>query len=108
MTCLRCIHAALASFQAADGIYGNNQTKEKREKKASIDKFPHDCSTVHLWAFTVKEDCGSDGEDNMCRDTLVEEMLLQRDTAVIYPEAPEDECRREDSPDATFSDENGT
>lgn len=38
----------------------------------------------------------------------MEEMLQQRDTAVIYPEAPEDERQREDSPDATFSDENGT
>ncbi|XP_075899276.1 zinc finger E-box-binding homeobox 1b [Nelusetta ayraudi] len=56
----------------------------------------------------VKEDCGSDGEDDMSRDTLVEEMLQQRDTAVIYPEAPEDERQREASPDATFSDENGT
>lgn len=65
----------------------------------------HRCASVHS---AVKEDCGSDGEDDTGRDTLVEEMLQQRDTAVIYPEAPEDERQREASPDATFSDDNGT
>ncbi|XP_073344416.1 zinc finger E-box-binding homeobox 1b [Pagrus major] len=55
----------------------------------------------------VKEDCGSDGEDDV-RDALVEEMLQQGDTAVIYPEAPEDEPQRQGTPDASIHDENGT
>ncbi|KAF7659181.1 hypothetical protein LDENG_00002460 [Lucifuga dentata] len=38
----------------------------------------------------------------------MEEMLQQGDTAVIYPEAPEDEPQRHGTPDATGHDENGT
>ncbi|KAM7390806.1 hypothetical protein PAMA_008815 [Pampus argenteus] len=56
----------------------------------------------------VKEDCASDGEDDVSTDALVEEMLQQGDTAVIYPEAPEDELQRHGTPDATIHDENGT
>ncbi|XP_076617731.1 zinc finger E-box-binding homeobox 1b [Chaetodon auriga] len=56
----------------------------------------------------VKEDCVSDGEDDMSTDALVEEMLQQGDTAVIYPEAPEDEPQRQGTPDASVHDENGT
>lgn len=55
----------------------------------------------------MKEDCGSDGEDDMSTDALVEEMLQQQDTAVIYPEAPEDEPQRQGTPDARVHDENG-
>ncbi|XP_068565657.1 zinc finger E-box-binding homeobox 1b [Cebidichthys violaceus] len=56
----------------------------------------------------VKEDCASDAEDDGSTDALVEEMLQQGDTAVIYPEAPEDEPRRQGTPDAGVHDENGT
>ncbi|XP_049453370.1 zinc finger E-box-binding homeobox 1-like isoform X1 [Epinephelus fuscoguttatus] len=49
----------------------------------------------------VKEECISEEEE----DTLVDEILQQGDTAVIYPEAPEDE----QSPAETGgADENGT
>ncbi|KTG05813.1 hypothetical protein cypCar_00021601, partial [Cyprinus carpio] len=41
----------------------------------------------------VREECVSD-EDERSRDALVEEMLQQGDTAVIFPEAPEDEPRQ--------------
>lgn len=50
----------------------------------------------------------SDGEDDVSTDALVEEMLQQGDTAVIYPEAPEDEPHRQGTPDASVHDENGT
>lgn len=50
----------------------------------------------------------SDGEDDVSTDALVEEMLQQGDTAVIYPEAPEDEPQRHGTPDASIHDENGT
>ncbi|XP_061521995.1 zinc finger E-box-binding homeobox 1b [Phycodurus eques] len=56
----------------------------------------------------VKEDCVSDGEDDVSTDALVEEMLQQGDTAVIYPEAPEDELQRHGTPDGGIHDENGT
>nr|XP_046226999.1 zinc finger E-box-binding homeobox 1b [Scatophagus argus] len=56
----------------------------------------------------VKEDCVSDGEDDVSTDALVEEMLQQGDTAVIYPEAPEDEPQRHGTPEASIHDENGT
>ncbi|XP_070784513.1 zinc finger E-box-binding homeobox 1b [Enoplosus armatus] len=56
----------------------------------------------------VKEDCVSDGEDDVSTDALMEEMLQQGDTAVIYPEAPEDEPQRQGTPDASIHDENGT
>ncbi|XP_076014228.1 zinc finger E-box-binding homeobox 1b [Genypterus blacodes] len=55
-----------------------------------------------------REACMSDGEDDVSTDALVEEMLQQGDTAVIYPEAPEDESQRHGTPDATCQDENGT
>ncbi|XP_058484772.1 zinc finger E-box-binding homeobox 1b [Solea solea] len=67
------------------------------------DEHPRD----HCWD-PVKEDCVSDGEDNVSTDALVEEMLQQGDTAVIYPEAPEDELQRQGTPDAGIHDENGT
>lgn len=50
----------------------------------------------------------SDGEDDVSTDALVEEMLQQGDTAVIYPEAPEDEPQRQGTPDTGVHDENGT
>uniref|UniRef100_A0A3Q3W074 Zinc finger E-box-binding homeobox 1 n=1 Tax=Mola mola TaxID=94237 RepID=A0A3Q3W074_MOLML len=56
----------------------------------------------------LKEDCMSDGEDDVSTDALVEEMLQQGDTAVIYPEAPEDEPQRQGTPDPSIHDENGT
>lgn len=56
----------------------------------------------------MKEDCVSDGEDDVSTDALVEEMLQQGDTAVIYPEAPEDEPQRQGTPDTSVHDENGT
>ncbi|KAG7455234.1 hypothetical protein MATL_G00254420, partial [Megalops atlanticus] len=57
--------------------------------------------------FKVKDECGSDGEENGSTDAMVEEMLQQGDTAVIYPEAPEDEARQ-GTPEASGHDENGT
>ncbi|XP_024117182.1 zinc finger E-box-binding homeobox 1 isoform X2 [Oryzias melastigma] len=53
----------------------------------------------------VKEECVSDEEEEEVKDALVEEILQQGDTAIIYPEAPEDE----QSPAETGgADENGT
>ncbi len=46
-------------------------------------------------------------EDERSRDALVEEMLQQGDTAVIFPEAPEDEPRQ-GTPETSGHDENGT
>ncbi|KAI1901364.1 hypothetical protein AGOR_G00033610 [Albula goreensis] len=57
--------------------------------------------------FKVKDECGSEGEENGSTDAMVEEMLQQGDTAVIYPEAPEDEARQ-GTPEASCHDENGT
>ncbi|XP_016124225.1 zinc finger E-box-binding homeobox 1-like [Sinocyclocheilus grahami] len=54
----------------------------------------------------VKEECVSD-EDERSRDALVEEMLQQGDTAVIFPEAPED-GPRQGTPETSGHDENGT
>lgn len=56
----------------------------------------------------MKDDGLSDGEDDASTDALVEEMLQQGDTAVIYPEAPEEEPQRLGTPDASIHDENGT
>lgn len=43
-------------------------------------------------------------EDEEVKDTLVDEILQQSDTAIIYPEAPEDEQSPAETGDA---DENG-
>lgn len=53
--------------------------------------------------FLVKEECVSEDEEEV-KDSLVEEILQQGDTAIIYPEAPEDD----QSPAETGgADENG-
>ncbi|XP_041421366.1 zinc finger E-box binding homeobox 1 L homeolog isoform X1 [Xenopus laevis] len=57
---------------------------------------------------TVKdEECDSDVENEQNHDPNVEEFLQQSDTAVIYPEAPEDD-QRQGTPEAIGQDENGT
>nr|XP_054607211.1 zinc finger E-box-binding homeobox 1b isoform X1 [Nothobranchius furzeri] len=61
----------------------------------------------HSWDL-VKADCASEGEDDLSTDALVEEMLQQGDTAIIYPEAPDDDPNRQGTPDASIHDENGT
>lgn len=66
------------------------------------------CAFLCVCLIPVREGCVSDGEDDVSTDALVEEMLQQGDTAVIYPEAPEDEPQRHGTPDATGQDENGT
>lgn len=54
--------------------------------------------------FLVKEECASEEEEEVVKDALVEEILQQGDTTIIYPEAPEDE----QSPTETGgADENG-
>ncbi|XP_075443824.1 zinc finger E-box-binding homeobox 1 isoform X3 [Ascaphus truei] len=59
-------------------------------------------------ACTVKEEeCDSDAENEQNHDPNVEEFLQQGDTAVIYPEAPEDD-QRQGTPEASGHDENGT
>ncbi|ETE72333.1 Zinc finger E-box-binding homeobox 1, partial [Ophiophagus hannah] len=55
----------------------------------------------------VKDECDSDAENEQNHDPNVEEFLQQEDTAVIYPEAPEEEQHR-GTPDASGQDENGT
>ncbi|XP_060104161.1 zinc finger E-box-binding homeobox 1 isoform X1 [Heteronotia binoei] len=56
----------------------------------------------------VKEDeCDSDAENEQNHDPNVEEFLQQEDTAVIYPEAPEED-QRQGTPEASGQDENGT
>ncbi|XP_057214515.1 zinc finger E-box-binding homeobox 1b [Triplophysa rosa] len=54
----------------------------------------------------VKEESMSD-EDDRSRDALVEEMLQQGDTAVIFPEPPDDEPQQ-GTPETSGHDENGT
>lgn len=63
---------------------------------------------VCVCSFAVKEDCASDGEDDVSTDALVEEILQQGDTAIIYPEAPDDDLQRQGTPDASVHDERGT
>ncbi|XP_035285122.1 zinc finger E-box-binding homeobox 1-like [Anguilla anguilla] len=57
--------------------------------------------------FKVKAESGSEPEENGSADAMVEEMLQQGDTAVIYPVAPEEEARQ-GTPEASGHDENGT
>ncbi|KAM4028083.1 zinc finger E-box-binding homeobox 1 [Anomaloglossus baeobatrachus] len=53
------------------------------------------------------DECDSDVENEQNHDPNVEEFLQQGDTAVIYPEAPEDD-QRQGTPEASGHDENGT
>lgn len=56
----------------------------------------------------MKGDYASDGDDDLSTDALVEEMLQKGDTAVIYPEAPDDYLQHQDTPDTSVHNENGT
>lgn len=60
-----------------------------------------------VFVLLVKEDeCDSDAENEQNHDPNVEEFLQQEDTAVIYPEAPEED-QRQGTPEASGQDENG-
>lgn len=60
------------------------------------------------WQDAVKdEECDSDAENEQNHDPNVEEFLQQQDTAIIYPEAPEED-QRQGTPEASGHDENGT
>lgn len=62
---------------------------------------------VACFSHLVKEDeCDSDAENEQNHDPNVEEFLKQEDTAVIYPEAPEED-QRQGTPEASGQDENG-
>lgn len=62
---------------------------------------------VSCFSLLVKEDeCDSDAENEQNHDPNVEEFLQQEDTAVIYPEAPEED-QRQGTPEASGQDENG-
>jgi len=53
----------------------------------------------------VKDDeCDSDAENEQNHDPNVEEFLQQQDTAVIYPEAPEED-QRQGTPEASGHDD---
>lgn len=73
-----------------------------QESTRPDDWFSSNCVYVCV---VVKEECVSE-EDERSRDALVEEMLQQGDTAVIFPEAPEDEPRQ-GTPETSGHDENG-
>ncbi|XP_058525551.1 zinc finger E-box-binding homeobox 1 isoform X3 [Ochotona princeps] len=65
-------------------------------------------SSKNCWEDDVKDDeCDSDAENEQNHDPNVEEFLQQQDTAVIYPEAPEED-QRQGTPEASGQDENGT
>ncbi|XP_030607631.1 zinc finger E-box-binding homeobox 1-like isoform X2 [Archocentrus centrarchus] len=73
---------------------------DSHDPDATLTVLPHNGS----WN-GVKEECASEEEEEAVKDALVEEILQQGDTAIIYPEAPEDE----QSPTETGgADENGT
>lgn len=56
---------------------------------------------------SVKDDeCDSDAENEQNHDPNVEELLQQQDTAVIYPEAPEED-QRQGTPEASGHDDSG-
>uniref|UniRef100_A0A8C8TX53 Zinc finger E-box-binding homeobox 1 n=2 Tax=Peromyscus maniculatus bairdii TaxID=230844 RepID=A0A8C8TX53_PERMB len=67
-----------------------------------------DGGAENCWQEDVKDDeCDSDAENEQNHDPNVEEFLQQQDTAVIYPEAPEED-QRQGTPEASGQDENGT
>ncbi|KAM9844968.1 zinc finger E-box-binding homeobox 1 [Aulostomus maculatus] len=75
-------------------------TTPQDSQDAAMTVLPHNGS----WN-GVKEECVSEEEEEEVKDAIVEEILQQGDTAIIYPEAPEDE----QSPAETGgADENGT
>nr|XP_033787373.1 zinc finger E-box-binding homeobox 1 isoform X2 [Geotrypetes seraphini] len=77
---------------------GETEAKETLGPEADVDEA----------GSKVKEDeCDSDAENDQNHDPNVEEFLQQGDTAVIYPEAPEDD-QRQGTPEASIHDENGT
>ncbi|XP_040911227.1 zinc finger E-box-binding homeobox 1-like isoform X2 [Toxotes jaculatrix] len=87
------------------------QEPEVADADGTTPQDSHDATTTTVLPHNgswngVKEECVSEEEeDEVVKDALVEEILQQGDTAIIYPEAPEDE----QSPTETGgADENGT
>ncbi|XP_039200034.1 zinc finger E-box-binding homeobox 1 isoform X1 [Crotalus tigris] len=76
---------------------GNKEAKETLGPEAQIDES----------GCPVKDECDSDAENEQNHDPNVEEFLQQEDTAVIYPEAPEED-QQQRTPEASGQDENGT
>ncbi|KAJ8375975.1 hypothetical protein SKAU_G00065550 [Synaphobranchus kaupii] len=93
------------------GHNGPGDLEDGWEEDATEDILGPDAQLQKV-GFKVKDECSSDGDEERSTDAMVEEMLQQGDTAVIYPEAPEDEPRqgtpRQGTPEAGIHDENGT
>ncbi|KAJ8395054.1 hypothetical protein AAFF_G00040050 [Aldrovandia affinis] len=96
----------LPPHPAALGHNGPGDHEDGWEEEATEDTLGPDAQ-VQKVGYKVKDECGSDGDEERSTDAMVEEMLQQGDTAVIYPEAPEDEPRQ-GTPEASGHDENGT
>ncbi|KAJ8278056.1 hypothetical protein GJAV_G00083350, partial [Gymnothorax javanicus] len=96
----------LPPHPAALGQNGPGGLEDGWEEDTAEDILGPDAQ-VQKFGFKVKDECGSDGDEERSTDAMVEEMLQQGDTAVIYPEAPEDEPRQ-GTPEAGIPDENGT
>lgn len=69
-------------------------------------KFSFDILYVGFLLLVKEDECDSDAENEQNHDPNVEEFLQQEDTAVIYPEAPEED-QRQGTPEASGQDENG-
>ncbi|KAG7487471.1 hypothetical protein MATL_G00023900 [Megalops atlanticus] len=91
---------------AALGHNGPGGHEDGWEEEVTDDTLGPDARAQKV-GFKVKDECGSEGDEERSTDAMVEEMLQQGDTAVIYPEAPEDE-QRQGTPEAGSHDENGT
>ncbi|XP_061094145.1 zinc finger E-box-binding homeobox 1b [Conger conger] len=96
----------LPPHPATLGHNGPGDLEDGWEEEAAEDILGPDAQ-VQKVGFKVNDECGSDGDEERSTDAMVEEMLQQGDTAVIYPEAPEDEPRQ-GTPEASIHDENGT
>ncbi|KAF5928827.1 hypothetical protein HPG69_012399 [Diceros bicornis minor] len=102
-------HFNLAQFQSSAKCCLTNleltvQSEVYKEVSLNVSyKFKNN----HVFSQVKDDECDSDAENEQNHDPNVEEFLQQQDTAVIYPEAPEED-QRQGTPEASGHDENGT
>ncbi|XP_055521031.1 zinc finger E-box-binding homeobox 1-like isoform X3 [Leucoraja erinacea] len=90
--------------------------RNEEGKKEDADNLGPEAQMLNDDCAAKEEGCESDGEncfhdstaeDEQTHDPKVQEYLQQKDTAVIFPEAPEDQHRRA-TPEPSGQEENGT
>ncbi|XP_042188547.1 zinc finger E-box-binding homeobox 1b isoform X3 [Callorhinchus milii] len=85
---------------------GDDWKEDEDGTKENVDNLGPEAKTRKTGCTANEEGCDSDGDEEQSHDPNVQEYLQQGGTAVIYPEAPEEQHRL-GTPEASGQEENG-